>query len=226
LNLKSVAGFSAFPSNFNKISLYSLAGTLVTTVGQYADFYILDHFAMNREQIGHYSLAFLFVLGASQVTGTIQTIASPYFTAKSSDEAWFRKKLSDVQWKVCLLSVAVAVSVWCVAWLLVRNFFDLNYAGSMNYLAVLLIKYVVWSAYSIIGVALVGIGLIRSGFYLSLLTTPLVIGLGYMLLRDYGVIGVAWAQVIVAVFSGLCILLIARVELNRYFSAVDRDRLV
>lgn len=226
LNIRFSTGQGTLPANYNRIALYSLAGTVVTTVGQYIDIYLLDHFSADREQIGYYSLAILFVLAASQVTGAVQAIATPYFTSGARDEVWFRKRLFDVQLKTSMLSVAIALATWVLAWLLVKYFYAHGYERSLEYLAVLLGKYVLWSSYSIMGVALVGVGLVRSGFYFALIMTPVLGVLGYLMLEWYGVVGVAWAQTIVAAISFFCLTAIVRAELRRYFSSAQKAHLI
>jgi O-antigen/teichoic acid export membrane protein len=210
------------PVGFANIVVFSALGGGVSALSQYGDIFILDHFGTDRANIGYYSLALTFTLAASQITGTVQSIVTPYFSEHSQDETWTRSQMMRNQVRMSALSLGVASIMYGLAWVLVQVFFGQAYQSTLTYLAILLVKYVVWSSYSIIGGAFVGLGLIRYGFVLAILTTPITLFLSYKMLEIYGVVGVAWAQVGGALLTFVLMLFTYRMELHKYFNSLPK----
>ncbi|MEJ5311261.1 MAG: oligosaccharide flippase family protein [Anaerolineae bacterium] len=212
------------PAHFMQYAFFSVLANGVSQLGQYGDVFILDHFSANREAIGYYSLALIFITAASQVTGTVQSITTPYFSEHAQDKVWFRRQLILNQGRMALLSVAVAIGVYIFAAILVPLFYGPDYASTLIYLAILLIKYVIWSSCAVIGVSLLGLGLMRYNFVVVAITTPIGLTLSYLFLRQFGVIGVAWAQVGVSIAQFLLVLGAIRLAMQRAFGIVTHEQ--
>lgn len=211
----------ASPPGFTNLALWSLMANGVAIVGQYTDIFILDHFAEDRSAIGYYSLATIFVLAAVQVTTTVQSIATPEFSHRARDEAWVRRHLAKQQVRLAGLSGVVAAAVYLGALVVVPPVYGPRYHSTLVYLPILLLRFVVWSSYAIIGVALFGLGLVRYNVMAVAVATPLGFVLSYVWLRRFGMVGLAWAQVVTALCT-LCIQLVqARIGLRRSFLATD-----
>ncbi|RKZ84102.1 MAG: sugar isomerase [Candidatus Parabeggiatoa sp. nov. 1] len=212
------------PNNFMSIAIFSLLANGVSMIGQYADIFILDHFTNDREAIGYYSLATILILGATQVTNTVQSIATPYFSERGHDKTWFYQKLFQTQTRMAALSVVVAIGVYVIAWFIVHFFYGENYIVTLSYLRILLLKYIMWSSCAIIGVSLVGLGLMRYNLTIVAISTPVGVILSYFLLQTNGILGVAWAQVLASFVMFILVLLISRIALRRYFSTPSFKR--
>jgi O-antigen/teichoic acid export membrane protein len=183
------------PSNFKTVAFYSFLANGVSVLGRYADIYILDHFYFNRAEIGCYSLATIFTLAASQVTGTVQSIVTPYFSEKANDKIWYKRQLITNQIRLAIISILVAIIVFISAVILVKIFYGTQYGSTIKYLPLLLLKYVLWSSSVVIGVGMFGLGLVHQNFLISLTSTILSIVLSFFLLKNMGIFGVAWGQV-------------------------------
>ena len=214
LRFLSAKSTSAPPQFFN-IALFSALANGMVILMQYADILLLDHFSGEREEIGYYSLATIFVLAAMLVTSTAQSIAAPYFSERAHDKVWLREQLIKNQKRLAALSLAIAIALYGAAQFLVPLVYGPSYESSLIYLAILLIRYVLWSSHAIIGVALLGLGLVRYNFTVVLVSTPIGVALSYILLQRFGVIGVAWGQVSAALVSLLMILCLCRIALRR-----------
>lgn len=212
------------PAHFMQYALFSVLANGVSQLGQYGDIFILDHFAANREAIGYYALALVFITAAAQVTGTVQSITTPYFSEHAHDEAWFCRQLILNQGRMALLSIAVAVGVYILAWILVPLVYGPDYSPALAYLAVLLVKYVVWSSCAVIGPALLGLGLMHYNFAVVAITTPIGLALSYLLLQQFGIIGVAWAQVGSALAQFFLVLGASWLALRRTFSVMAPEK--
>jgi O-antigen/teichoic acid export membrane protein len=216
-------GVTGIPKLFSHIALFSMLANGVSLIGRYADIFILDHFVSNRAEIGYYSLATIFILGAMQVTQTVQSIATPHFSEHADEEIWFRRQLLRNQVRMAALSVIVAILLYGMAFFFVPFFYGPAYHSTLVYLAILLIRYVVWSSYAILGVALVGLGLMRLSFVGVVISASINLCLSYLFLKRFGIVGVAWAQTVSAVMHFFIGLIIIRLALRRAFGDGLKD---
>lgn len=187
------------PAGFVSIAVFSLLSNSLSMVGKFADIFILDYFSPHREEIGYYALATLFVFAAMQVTATVQTISTPYLSERATDPATFKRNVLRTQQQTFIMSFAVAAGVYLAGYLLIRFYYGVEYEPMLTYLPILLLKFIIWSAYAVIGIALLGLGLMKYNFVTVGLTTPLGLIISYVFLITFGVVGVAWGQVLTAV---------------------------
>lgn len=210
------------PARFMQYAFFSVLANGIALLGQSGDILILDHFTVDRAAIGYYALAIIFVAAASQVTGTVQSITTPYFSEHAQDETWFRRQLFLNQLRMALLGVAVAVGVYVLAWILVPLVYGPDYSPTLIYLAILLIKYVTWSSCAVLGSALLGLGLMHYNFVIAAIITTIGLTLSFVFLNQFGVVGVAWAQVCSGILQFILVLGATWLALKRNFSMVDR----
>ncbi|MBL4574930.1 MAG: oligosaccharide flippase family protein [Opitutaceae bacterium] len=206
------------PSNYMHIASFSFTANILAAIGMSTDVFILDHFSTDRSTIGYFSLATIFVLGAMQVTGTVQAIATPYFSERGFDESWVRQKILETQFKMAGLSVVIALLIYFLAWLTISYYYGESYVIVLSYLSILLLKYVIYSSCAVIGVALVGLGLMRYNLMVVAISTPIGFFFSYTLFLQHGALGVAWAQVWSAVLLFVLVIIISRIALRAHFS--------
>ncbi len=207
---------AALPAGFAGLAFYSVMTNVTSMIGKFGDMIILDHFSEMRDTIGSYALASLFMFGAIQVTATVQTISTPYFSERAGDREWMGKTVLHTQLKMAGLSVVAAVCLYAVAYLLISYFYGPAYLPALDFLPVLLMRYVLWSCFAVTGVALLGMGYMKYNLIVVLITTPLSLFLAYALLQSWGIIGVAWAQVIAATVGLILTTLLFRIALKRH----------
>jgi O-antigen/teichoic acid export membrane protein len=207
------------PADFSRLAGYSLFGMLISTLGQSFDFILMDMLAIDRELLGRYSLASIFLLAAMTLTGSIQTIVTPRFTAMLGDPPAFIGYLHGWLRRMLWLSSAAALLLLAGAWVLEWLFFGQKYAGFVYYLAILLIKYVLWSGFAVAGSAMLAAGIVKSGVLVAIVTTAASFLIGYPLGLRFGIVGVAWAQVAVAGLSLVLVLAVQHFEFKRLFAA-------
>lgn len=205
------------PKKFMYIAVFSMLANGVSLLGQYGDIFILDKFCSDREQIGFYSLATIFLTGAMQVTGTVQSIVTPYFSEHSTDRRWVYSQLIKNQIRMMALGTGVAIGIYFFCYYFIPWFYGHDYAITLLYLKILLLKYVIYSSYAITGVCLVGLGLMKYNFGVVLISTPVSLFLSYLLLRDYGVIGVSYAQFFAAIFVFILQIVTTKIALLNYY---------
>ncbi|MCJ8238706.1 oligosaccharide flippase family protein [Peteryoungia algae] len=194
------------PGDFTSLAGYSLLGMVITTIGQYADLMMLDWVGAERSDVGVYSLATIFFFAASALAGAVQSVATPQFTGLIRDRAGFRSSL--LRWSVWLMAggIVVATGAIIVAWLLEVFFLSEAYSGLSMMVALLMLRFCIWSAYAVGGAAMVGIGAIKQGMAIAFITTSFAIFIGYPLVLWYGVWGAGIAQVLVAFLTAVLVL--------------------
>jgi len=202
-------------AGFQRVAFLSVLGTAFGLIGQYADIFILDHFVGDRGEIGYYSLATIIVLAAMQVTATVQSIATPYFSERAREVDWLRNKVVVTQLQMVGLSIGVAVVVYLGARVFVPLIYGPSYVMTLLYLEILLLRYILWSSYAVLGVALLGLGLLGYNLIAAAITTPFGLIVSYLLLQRMGISGVAWAQVIAAGLNLILLLWLTRLGLRR-----------
>ena len=205
------------PKGFFVISFFSALRLIFSAIGKYADFYILDHFAASRDELGYYALASVFIVAATQITGTVQDISSPYFSENAQNEDWFKNHLVITQIKLALLSIVIAILVYIFAWVVISIFFASSYQAVLSYLAILLLRYIIWSSGSILGVAQLGLGREDRNFLVKLISVPVGIILSFVFLIRFGSYGLAWAQVVTALIAFPITLLTIKFSMNEAF---------
>ena len=208
---------NALPTGFYSMAFYGMVGTFISALGQTSDFILMDFVGTDRGDVGRYSLASVFFLGAATLTGSIQAVITPKFTALIVDPPQFISYLRGWISKIIILSLMVAGITVFMGWLLQAWFFGEKYAGFLDYLAVLMLKYIVWSSYAVVGAAMLGAGIIKSGTWVAAIMTIVSFVLGYPLCNWFGAMGAAVAQVVVSVLSLGLILWIQKLEFNRLF---------
>lgn len=215
------------PVAFVRTGILSVMGSGLVCLREAGQFFILDRYITNRQEIGCFALATLFVLAATQVTSTAQSVVTPIICERASDRNWLRGFVLRMQTIVGLGGIAVAIIVFGLAVGLVRSVYDTNYGLSLNFLAVLLTKYTLWSASSIFGIALLGIG--RSHLNVLVAAMCAIISLSFALLfvEGHGLLGVAWAQVVAELASVAMSYVLLVLSLNadaRQRAAAERSR--
>lgn len=214
------------PSGFYRMAFYGMVGTFISALGQSSDFILMDFVHTDRSEVGRYALASVFFMGAATLTGSIQAVVTPRFTALITDPKQFMSYLRGWLSKMLLLSISVACVTVLMSWILQTWFFGEKYAGFVFYLSILMLKYVIWSSYAVVGAAMLGAGVIKSGIWVAAVTTILSFVLGYPLCKWFGATGAAVVQVAVTVVTLGLILWVQKLEFSRLFgiSLMDSGR--
>ncbi|MEY8241744.1 MAG: oligosaccharide flippase family protein [Cycloclasticus sp.] len=180
----------------NKYSFVVFAGALVTLVSQYSDIYLLNYLGVSVDVIGFYAIATVFFMAGVAFTGTVQTVLTPYFSEMQHDLSWVRQKTIKYQLIVSIVSFATAVGLSLLCWLLVKYHYGEQYNLAFEIVLILMVKFWLWSNYSVIGASLFAIGVVKIGVVVALVCSLVSLLSGYLLYFKYGVYGVALGQVV------------------------------
>ncbi len=211
------------PSLMMNYAIFSFLAHILSQITQNGDILILDHFSNERQDIGFYSLALLFILAATLITKTVKSIIIPYFSEHADDEKWFRTQLRKNQIRMAFFSIAVAIAVFIFGYIIVPIFYGQEYFPTINYLMILLIKFIITSSYSITSSAITGLGKINYTFIIALISAPIELILTYFSLRDYGFTGVAWSQVIIGAIVFILTTIFGKIAMTQRFGKRDQE---
>ena len=190
---------------------WSFAANLVNQISIYIDIFIMNYLVSDRNAMGYYSVAAIFFVGLTQITSTIQSIATPYFSEKSNDKTEFLRTLKKYQKIMVWGSLVVSVAAIAFIPVFIRIIYGENYSSAGDYSILLSIRYFIVSCYALIGVAIVGLGMMKFNFYSSVIASFISIPINYLFIRWMGVSGAAYAQII----SCLCILIVMLIMMKR-----------
>lgn len=182
------------PERFDSLAFQAWISSSLSVAMIYVDSFLLDHYASSRAQIPDYQMGAIFSLAAMQITSTVQNIAAPYFSERSEDADWVRKRMLSFQAKYAAGSVLIAAVILGGTWLLMQTVFP-NYGGAVAFTAVLLLRYVFLASASIVSMALLGRARHEWNAAGSLVGIIVGVAVGLSLLPIWGAIGVAWGQV-------------------------------
>lgn len=200
---------------------WSLAGNLVATIISFLDILMLNYFIDDRVGLGYYSIATIFVLGLNQVTTTVQSIATPYFSEYSSDKSQFMRVLGKYQRLLVILALTLTVIAILIVPGLIVMLYGESYAPAGEYFQILAIKYFFWSCYALLGVAILGVGKMKFSFYSVMVSLVVSTALSYTFILQYGLKGAASAQAVSYLIIMIIVVLMTRVVLRNHFREVD-----
>lgn len=178
---------------------------------------MLNYLIKDRASFGYYCLSTIFVLGMNYVTGTVQDIATPYFSEKSNDKKDFLRVLKKYEKWMVLLALGVAIVAVIIVPPFIKIVYGNNYAPAGIYFRILALKYFFWSCYALFGVAILGLGKMRYNFISVSISVPISLILSYLFISSYGAIGAAIAQAIAYFITLIIVLFMTKHVLRIHF---------
>lgn len=201
LSSVTVIGSTHRKKQINNYAYYTVLGAFVTTIGLYADLYLLDYLNVSDIRLGVYSFSTLFLQAGMIAVNTIQSIVSPYISEQQDDKQWVWKKTVHYQGICVLFSILIAIVLYLGSVFMTTFYLGEQYSELPDFVLGIIGRFLIWSCFAVVGASLVGLGRFKEGFYLALLTTPIGIVLGYTLFPQWGIYGIIIAQMIAALIT-------------------------
>jgi O-antigen/teichoic acid export membrane protein len=153
--------FSEDANRFKLHSLGMLATGGLTVLQQNIDLYLLGIFRADYQLIADFGLASILFTAGVLVTGTIQTVLTPYLSEKQDDLLWVREKTTRLQVLLIPFSFLFGLFLYAgVSGLVYFGFFP-DYPNLLNFSIPMIIKYWIWSLFCVFGAALFAIGIVK-----------------------------------------------------------------
>lgn len=192
------------------IARWSLGANLIGALNGFLDVLLLNYWTDDRTTLGYYGLATIFILGLNQVTITIQTIATPYFSQYSRNPERFRQVLRTYQRRLIALSAGIAVVGFFAVPAVIRWIYGTEFAPAGLFFRILLIRYFVWSCHALLGTALIGLGQVRFNFYGVVIALAVTLSLSTVLISNFQFVGAAVAQAIAGGITFVVVVMMTR----------------
>lgn len=180
---------------------WSVASNGLNALGVSMDIFLLNYLVKDRAILGDYGLSTVFILAMNQITGTVQAIATPFFSEKSNDKVEFMRVLGKYQKLLIAVAAIVTIATIIIIPWLVKMIYAEKYSKTGLFVQILSLRYFFWSCYALFGVALIGLGRMKDNFVASAVYVPIAIVLSIIFITAWGPVGAAYAQVAAGVFS-------------------------
>lgn len=183
------------PAGFHFLARVSIFASVVGTLGYYTDVFFLDHFIADREMVGYYALATIFLMIGTQFTGTVQSFLTPYFAEKSYDGHWLWREMMRYQKYLSLVMLVVCPLIYLLVTGLVSIYYGDSYAPVLTFMSVMLMQLWLHTTYSIVGCTLLSINKEHYNLVVALFYLMIKCVLSYFMVTSYGVMGLVYAQI-------------------------------
>ena len=178
---------------------------------------MLNYLIKDRASLGYYGLATIFIIGLNQITTTVQTISTPYFSEKSNDKNEFLRVLKKYQKLMIILALTVSFFASIIVPQFIKLVYGVEYSSAGVYFEILVMKYFFWSCHALLGVAILGLGRMRYNFLSVSISVPISIIISYLFITNYGVIGAAIAQAIAYLITLIIVSFMTRHVIRVHF---------
>lgn len=192
------------------IAKWSLGANLIGALNGFLDVLLLNYWTDDRTTLGYYGLATIFILGLNQVTITIQTIATPYFSQYSQSPDRFRQVLRTYQRRLIALSAGIAAVGYFAVPAVIKWVYGADFAPAGMFFRILLIRYFIWSCHALLGTALIGLGQVKYNFYSVMIALAVTLSLSAVLISSHQFVGAAVAQAIAGGVTFVVVVLMTR----------------
>ena len=194
--------FSGF-STVWKYAKSSILANLFSEMSAYIDILLIGFFIKDMQQVGYYSFALTITVILRLFPGTVQQMASPYFSSLSDQKENFSREFKKYN---KLLSVAVIVSLGIVLILMphcIQWVFNGKYDQSMIYFPWLAIGWSLRQLAQLQSAATFGLGKIHYNAYVCLYSLLFNIASITVAIILFGLNGAAYASVLNGVVFAL-----------------------
>jgi O-antigen/teichoic acid export membrane protein len=188
-----------------------MASNGFNALGISIDILLLNYLVKDRTILGDYGLATIFILAMNQITGTVQAIATPFFSEKSEDGGEFIRVLKKYNRLLIILAGVMSLIAIVVVPLFTKLIYKEKYQMTGAFFQFLVLRYFFWSCYALLGVAMVGLGRMKDNFIASSINVPFAILFTFLFISFWGPIGAAYAQAL----SGIVAMVIVYLNFNR-----------
>ena len=179
-----------------KYAKTSLFANLLSEMSAYVDIVLLNYFVKDMQQIGYYSFALTITVVLRLFPGTVQQIASPYFSSLSNEKSDFIKAFQKYNKLLYVTVTGSLVLVLLFVPPLTHWVFNGKYDQFMLYFPMLAIGWSLRQLSQLQSGAIFGLGKIQYNAYVSLISLLFNIVTISVSLYFFGLIGAAYASII------------------------------
>lgn len=206
------------PGGFNFMVCMSAIVSILGTVCTYLDMFFLDNFISDRNIVGYYAMASMFIMIGTQFVGTVQSFLTPYFSEKSCDSKWLWQEMMRCQKYLSFVMIVISFLIYAVVYFLIHYYYGEQYISVLFFLRIMLLQLWLHTTYSILGCVLLSINKVQYNLSVAVLFILVKSILSYYFINAYGVVGFSYAQVLAEIPAIVMAHVIARRALGKNFA--------
>lgn len=179
-----------------KYAKTSMFANLLSEISAYVDIILLSFFIKDMQHIGYYSFALTITIIFRLFPGTVQQIASPYFSSLANQKELFTSAFNKYN---KLLYTGVIISLLAALVIIppfIHWIFKSKYDQSMVYFPMLAIGWSLRQLSQLQSGAIFGLGKIEYNAYVSLISLCLNIIVISISVYFFGLVGAAYASIL------------------------------
>lgn len=183
------------------LSRYALAANIVGSILTTIDVYMINYFVSDRSVVGFYMFALTLVSIYQLFPTSIQQIAMPFFSSKSSEfNDWFKSYKKYNRINHFMIPLIVISGAFFVAFLVPITFGG-KYDQSIPFFIFISIGWGIRNLNVMKGTALMGMGKFSLNFKSSLISLFISFPIVLVAIGTYGIQGAIFSQVLVGLVS-------------------------
>ena len=195
---------------------YAFLGSFVSMINLYLDILILNHFVVDKKELGYFAFALTLLAGLRIISNTSQQFVTPFYAEYSSNVTQLLKAFRKSNILFISFSVVIGILTIVVTEPIINYVFDSKYAGSMVYFKFLVVAWIIRSLVALKGPLLTGYGKIYLNFYNILITFVLGVIPTWYLITQYNMIGAAYAQIA----NSIILVIVVSITFNNVFKRI------
>lgn len=199
----------------NSLSKFNFFGQASDQLRVYAGFFIANYFILDRELFGQYSFALILIQGLGVISSSVQQFTLPRFSKLSTNKSIFFKELRTYEKKYFLIAILIFIGAQFLLPFTVDFIFSGKYNIAIPYFRVLLVGWLIYSAFTLKGPAFIGLGRVDLSFKTSFLVLLIILPLSILLCILFDI----WGIIIAYIIQSLISLLIS----NYYIKTIVND---
>lgn len=211
---------NAFSTSFY-YAKWSVGANVISTIGANMDIFMLNFLIADRESFGYYGVATIFISAMRYATDAVREIAAPYFSEKSGDREEFMRVLRKYEKLMFLFSLSVTIISVAAVPAFIQFVYGVNFTSTGVYFSILALQFLIGNSFSILGIAVWGVGKIKYNFISTTLNVPITIVLSYIFITHYGILGAAVAQALAAFISLFIWVPMTKKAINQHFNELE-----
>jgi len=186
--------------NIWNTAFYSMLTFLTGKGAVFLDLIIASYLIDSQLSIGYYGFALTLIAGLNVVSGSVQQYFTPYISSKVENILEFKTDLRSKKKKFNLVLLLIAAFCFITVPFVI-NFVFPKYILSTIFFNVLLISWVLKSAYALNNTGLVALGQVRLCFIQNIISSLFSVGMLIFLVESYGILGAAYARVLTSLLG-------------------------
>lgn len=203
-NIKTIFVSRAFFMHW-KYAKYAIPTNIITQILIVTDILIINYLIKNRNLVGQYSFATLFIVGFNVILITIQQIVIPYVSEQSHDIVAVKNIVNKYTKLLRLLSFVLLIAGALFVPIFIHLFFNGKYDQSIFFFLILLCAFFFKSLRVLQLTTMIGMGFFNWVLYINITMLSLNLIITFLFVKLFYVNGAALAQLCVALISWILI---------------------